>query len=222
MYDTSGSYSVCYAAPTDYNLAGRLNWLRGELARQASRHSAQHAADEWRALRSVTLGRALTNAEAYASFGTLLGLFPPLALFARMLGFAYWRGAEDGLLLWGAFFLAMNAVCCFVGRKMGRFVGRKFCEPRPRSLPLLLLCSVLMAVLWGLVTGAAGGAICFLVGSVLGVACAVPVSLAAFPVFAVLHRAISGDGMIEARKLWPLACGVTLTAAALILSPWVW
>jgi hypothetical protein len=224
MYDTGGSYSVCYAAPTDDNLAWRLSWLKGELALQElPRKAPRRITDEWRTLRSVNIGDALTTGEAYAWFGTFLGLFPPFALFARMLVAAYSKGAgsTDALLLWGLFLLLMNAVCCLVGRKMGGFVGRKFGDPRARSLPVLLLCSLLMAVVWGVVTGAAGGAVGILVGAVVGVICAVPVAVAAFPIFAVLHHALSRGGMIEEQRLWPLAFGIPLTAAALILSPWI-
>jgi hypothetical protein len=224
MYDTGGSYSVCYAAPTDDNLAPRLNWLKGELERrELPRKTPRRVADEWRALRSVTVGNAFTTGEAYAWFGTFLGLFPPLALFTRMLWAAYSGRAsvDNAILFWGLLLLLMNAVCCLVGRKMGGFVGRKFGDPRARSLPVLLLCSLLMAVVWGVITGAAGGAVGFLVGAVFGVACAVPVAVAAFPVFALLHHALSRGGMIEEQRLWPLAFGVPLTAAALILSPWI-
>jgi hypothetical protein len=79
----------------------------------------------------------------------------------------------------------------------------------------------MMAVAWGVVTGAAGGAVGFVVGAVFGVMCALPVALAAFPVFALLHRALSRDGMIEERRLWPLAWGVPLIVTATILSPWL-
>jgi len=223
MYDTGGSQSVCYAAPRDYNIAGRLSWLRGELARQEAPRKVPTVADERRALRAVALGGAQTTAEAYAWFGTILGLFPPFAIFARILWAAY-----DGrtpftrdFLLWSLLFLSMNAVCCAVGRQMGRVVGRGVGDPRARSLPALLFVALVMAVAWGSVTGAAGGAVGFLVGAFFGVLCAVPVALAAFPVFALLHRALSRDGIIESRRLWPLAYGVPATAAAMILSPWI-
>jgi len=85
MYDTSGSHSVCYAEPRDYNIAGRLSWLSGELARQEAAGKAPTVADEGRALRAVALGNSLPTAEAYAWFGTLLGLFPPFAIFARII-----------------------------------------------------------------------------------------------------------------------------------------
>ena len=227
MYDTSGFYSVCYAAPPDYNDAGRLNWLRGELKRQEAPRKAPRIADEWRAMRAVALGDALTTAEAYEWFGTFLGLFPPFAIFARILGVAFIEQTSralptpDGFLFWLFLFLLMNAVCCWVGRRMGRVVGRSIGDPRARSLPLLLLCSVFMAIAWGVTTGAAGGAVGFVVGAFFGVLCAVPIALAAFPVFALLHRALSRDGIIEERRLWPLVFGVPVTAAAMILSPWI-
>ena len=223
MYDTSGSHSVCYAAAPDYNIAGRLSWLSGELARQEAPRKAARVADEWRALRAVALGGSVTTAEAYAWFGTFLGLFPPFAIFARLLGGAYVGGepVTTSFLLWCLLFLSMNAVCLYVGRTLGRALGRRLGDPRAFSLPLSLLFSVMMAVAWGVVTGAAGGAVGFIVGAVFGVACALPVALAAFPVFALLHRALSRDGIIESRRLWPLAYGVPATAAALILSPWL-
>jgi hypothetical protein len=78
-----------------------------------------------------------------------------------------------------------------------------------------------MALGWSLVTGGLGGALFFGVGAAFGFVCALPVALAAFPVFAFLHRLISRGGMIEARHAWPLAFGIPLTIAAMIMSPWL-
>ncbi len=69
-----------------------------------------------------------------------------------------------------------------------------------------------------IVTGAAGGLVCFGFGALFGPFFAVPVALAAFPVFATFHRLLSRGGMIEARSLWPLAYGVPGVIAATILS----
>lgn len=169
----------------------------------------------------------LTTEEAYRWFGTFLGLFPPCALFSRFFGkpLGDWAAAgfppRGGALLWVFLVVTMNAVCCLVGRKLGGFLGRKLGDPRARALPSMLLVSALMALFWGVLTGAAGGAAAFLVGAVVGVFVAVPVALAAFPVFALLHRLLSHGGMIEERHVWPLAFGVPLTAAAFIMSPWL-
>jgi hypothetical protein len=236
MYDTSGSYSVCYAAPADDNVTRRLNWLKGELAHQEGqgrqkeqgRHKLSRILEERSALRSITLGRALTTEEAYAWFGTFLGLFPPAAIFARMLGVGIVEElprrlpTADGFLFWSLLFLVMNAVCCFVGRKLGATLGRGVGDPRAWHWPWLVLTSLLMGVTWGIITGAAGGAVGFLIGAVVGVFCAVPVALTGFAVFVVLHRVLSRGGMIEERQLWPLAFGVPMTLAAMILGPGIW
>ena len=222
MYDTSGSQSVCYAAPPDYDVVGRLSWLREEIARDEGRHKPWRLGHEERAL---SMRNPLTTEEAFAWFGTFLGLFPPFALFGRFIGLALREGSSghlptaDGALYWIFFFLAMNAVCCLVGRKFGARLGRQIGDPRAWSWPVYIFSSLVMAVAWAVVTGAAGGAVAFVVGALFGVVCAVPVALLGFPAFAVLHRALSHGGMIEESQLWPLAFGVPLTIAALILSP---
>jgi hypothetical protein len=223
MYDTSGSYSVCYASPTDADLAQRLIWLRAEIARDEARlRKPARVADEWRALRAVRLGQPLTTREAYAWFGMFLGLFPPFALFARLAAAFLWhtRGrlaTEDTAIFWVLLFLAMNAVCCLVGRKFGGFLGRELGDPGGRSWPVFVLYSMLMGIPWALITGGAGGAVGFGVGAFFGIAFAVPIAVAAFPAFAILHRLLSRGGMIEEQHLWPLAFGVPLVAAALVL-----
>jgi hypothetical protein len=199
-----------------------LSWLAGEVARAEDRGGLSRAAEERRAM---SLLNPLTTADAYAWFGTLLGLFPPFAIFGRILGHALSEGTlrhsptADVLLFWGLLLLVVNAVCCLVGRKFGAHLGRKMHDPRRWSWPMFLFSSLMMAVAWGLVAGGAGGALVFGIGAIFGVVCAVPVALVAFPVFAVLHRLLSHGGMIEGRRLWPLVFGVPLTVAALILSP---
>ena len=83
-------------------------------------------------------------------------------------------------------------------------------------LPLLLLTPV-AAFVWGAVTGAAGGALFFGIGAIFGVICALAVALPSFMVFTTFHRLLARGGMIDARHLRPLAWGVALTIAALIL-----
>ncbi|HST51512.1 MAG TPA: hypothetical protein VLJ61_05820 [Pyrinomonadaceae bacterium] len=223
MYDTSGSHSVCYAAPPDYDIDGRMNWLKAEIARAEACNKPSRVREENRAL---SIMRPLTTKESYTWFGTFLGLFPPFALFARILAAMFSGGAsrriftaDDPALLWVLLFLTMNTVCCLVGRKFGAFVGRKLDDPRRWTWPMFIFSSLMLAIAWGIVTGAAGGAVGFIIGAVVGVVCAVPVALAAFSVFAVLHRLLSHGGMIDEHDLWPLAFGVPLTVAALILSP---
>lgn len=157
--------------------------------------------------------------DAYAWFGTFLGLFPPFAYFIRIFGSnTDLSHLPPFVLFWLALLTVMNLVCCLVGRKLGRWLGRAFGDPRARSWPSLLLFSLLLGGAWGAGMGGAGGVLFFILGAIFGVVCAVPVALVTFPVFAVLHRAQSHGGMIEESDLWPLALGIPLTAAALILS----
>jgi hypothetical protein len=64
-----------------------------------------------------------------------------------------------------------------------------------------------------------GGVLFFGVGSLFGAFMALPFGMLGFLLFTPLHRLMACGGMIDARHLWPLACGVALTISALILSP---
>jgi hypothetical protein len=217
MYDTSGTHSVCYAAPPDNDVAVRIAWLKGEVARAENHAAAARAAVEWE--RAVSMEKPMSTEDAYAWFGTFLGLFPPFAIFVRIFGGgSNWGGIPPAAFLWLALLLAMNAACCVAGRKFGRLFGRGFGDPRARSWLGNLLFSAMIGGAWGAGTGALGGALFFLIGGIFGIVCAIPVALATFPIFAALHRAQSHGGMIEEGDLWPLAMGIPLTAAALILS----
>lgn len=218
MYDTSGTHSVCHATTPDNDIALRLAWLKGEVARAENSEEALRAEAEWE--RAALMRNPVTTEEAYAWFGTFLGLFPPFAIFARMAG-----GGMDGRsnlgntgIFWLLLLLGMNAVCCLVGRKFGRVLGRSLGDPRAHVWPWYLLLSLLLGLAWAAVTGGAGGALGFGIGAVFGILCALPVAVTTFPVFAVLHRIQSHGGMIEERDLWPIAFGIPLAAAALALS----
>jgi len=218
MYDTSGTHSVCHATAHDNDAALRIAWLEGEVARAENRAELLRAEAEWE--RAALVQNPVTTEDAYAWFGTFLGLFPPFAIFIRVFG----RGVtlerlfDDDTFPWLLLLLAMNAVCCYVGRRFGRVLGRALGNPRAHGWLRHVFVSILLGVAWACVTGAAGGAPFFGIGAVFGGAFAVPVGLATFPVFAALHRVQSHGGMIDEHDLWPIAFGIPLATAALILS----
>ncbi len=111
----------------------------------------------------------------------------------------------------------MNVICCLVGRWFGAHLGRWAGDPRKYSRTGFFFVVFVMAVSWSVVTGASGGALVFGIGAIFGVFCAAPVAFVGFPAFAILHRLLSRGGMIEARRIWPLAFGIPLTIAAMIL-----
>jgi len=218
MYDTSGTHSVCHATIPDNDISLRIAWLKGEVVRAEDRAGLLRAEAEWE--RAASMRSPVTTEEAYAWFGTFLGLFPPFAMFASWVG-ANMNGPGNfgnGAIFWLLLLTAMNAVCCFVGRKFGRVLGRSLGDPRAHGWLRHVVVSLLLGVAWAGVTGGAGGALGFGIGAIFGVVCAMPVAVTTFPVFAVLHRIQSHGGMIEERDLWPIAFGIPLAAAALIMS----
>ena len=212
MYNTGGSHSVCELSTQDIYIAQRLSWLKTELDPDVQRRRLVWEREQSRAL---SMQRPLTTEQAYRWFGTFLGLLPPFALFEH-----FFLKRPEGLW-WTALFVAMNVVCCLVGRWFGGYLGRWAGEPRLRSRAGFVLIVFVMAIAWSVVTGGLGGVLFFGIGALFGVFFAAPVALVAFPVFAILHRLISRGGMIEARHTWPLAFGIPLTIAAFIMSPWL-
>ncbi len=218
MYDTSGTQSICHATFTDYNVEARLSWLRGELALRDEPLRSKLARRERDEVEAMRMSQPVSNAEAFAWFGTFLGLFPPAAIFSRALE----RGVRnDSDLVVLLFCIAMNGICCVVGRAMGRHLGGRVADPRERAWWLTLLTALLFAVVWALVTGAAGGVIVVGIGAIFGAFCALPVAAVGFPAIMLLHRLLSRGGMIEGRHLWPLAFGVPCVIAATIMSPYI-
>lgn len=215
MYDTSGTRSVCDYAALDYDVSARIDWLKGELARADEAAMRRARGDEDEAA-SIALAPALAPAEAYRWFGAFLGLFPPAAIFSNFLFSS--SGGEKVWLFPILLCVAMNAVCCLVGRHAGFYCGHLLGDPRRHSGSGLVFKSVLLAVLWAVLTGGAGGAVVYGIGAIFGAMFALPVAIVAFPVFALLHRLHARGGMIEERNFWPLAFGVPGVVAALILS----
>jgi hypothetical protein len=202
---------------TSANIA-RLRRLEAALAAaEQHEHRFRCAREEEEML---LLRRPLTTARAYALFGLLLGALPPAAILFRLLGPTVFGRMEWGLLyIYVSFSAAMLAGCCLVGYYMGRKVGRRIDEAERVSWLRTIIASLAAGFVWSSITGAAGGAIVFLIGALFGLLCALPVGLMAFPLFTVCHRLLAHGGMIDARHFWPVACGVAMIIAALILSP---
>ena len=213
MYDTGGSHSVCWPSTQDVDIEQRLSRLGHELSPEVQRRRLGLEREERRALSML---EPTTTEEAYRWFGTFLGLFPPFAIFNRSFLSTY-----DAHVLWVALLVAMNVVCCLVGRRFGAFLGRWVGDPRSHSRLGFPFFVFIMAIAWSVVTGGLGGALFFGIGAIFGPFFAAPVALVAFPVFSILHRLLSHGGMIEERQVWPLVFGVPLTITAMILSPWI-
>ncbi len=151
---------------------------------------------------------------AYILLGLLLGTFPPAALFLRFFNYGF-EGSDEYDLL--ALCVAMNITCALAGAAMGAKLTNSMIEIEERDWLKMLLSASLTGALWAALTGAAGGAVFFIIGTFFGAFCALPVGVLGFLLFAALHRVMSHNGIIEAKHLWPLACGITGLIVALIL-----
>jgi hypothetical protein len=163
----------------------------------------------------LLMAHPIPTQQAFALFGMLLGTFPPAAIFIKLFGEAMTR-PHFPPLGWFAL-LSMNLICCLVGRYLGSKVSRMVSSIERDAWSLMLIESLIVGFLWALGTGAAGGVLIFIIGAMIGAACAIPVGILAFGLFIPLHRLLARGGMIDSRHLWPLACGVVLTVTALIL-----
>jgi hypothetical protein len=211
MYDTGGTHSVCQPGAIDHDLDARLSWLDAAIIEVESGALARREAEESAVLR---MRSPLADADAYAWFGLFLGLFPPAAIFSRLF-VSGWGNSKA--LLWVCLSVVALAVCGALGHKVARFVGRSIGEPRRYGLPQLMAVAALFGAFWGMLTGGAGGAVFFGVGSLAGAFLAVPIGAAAFPLFALLHRQLSRGGMIEENLNWPLAFGLPLIIAVAVV-----
>jgi hypothetical protein len=188
-------------------LASRIAFAEGPKAAALRR--------EWELALSIV--EPISTERAYARFGFCLGLFPPFAIFARILLGPGAGMNSEAVAMWAALLLGMNVVCCISGWLFAAYIGRKVRDPRTRPWNEHVGYSIAWALAWACVAGGLGGFVGFGIGSVFGAVCAMPVALATFPVFASLHRVQSHGGMIEERDLRPLAYGIPLAAAAMIL-----
>ncbi|MFL6229693.1 MAG: hypothetical protein ACJ741_13050 [Pyrinomonadaceae bacterium] len=205
-------YAPPQATTADPDLGARLTWLvNANAAADLRARLRRHPREEEEAL---MMHRPLAPAQAFARFGLLLGTLPPAAIFCRIL-FAL----GDKMIWLTLLFVPALLICALLGRRMGARFGAGFNESGRGSWWRTIFDALEDAFVWAAATGTAGGALFFGVGGLLGFVCALPVALVAFLCFAPLHRLLARDGMIDARHFYPLAWGINLTIAALILSP---
>ena len=111
----------------------------------------------------------------------------------------------------------MNVACALAGAFFGSKLSGMASVVERDHWFLMLIESVVIGFIWGVATGAVGGLIAFGVGAIFGAIIAAGVGMLAFGLFVPLHRLLARGGMIDARHLWPLACGVVVVITALIL-----
>jgi hypothetical protein len=222
MYNFHPTNENATATTTPFGSAhdsyARLNWLahwNAEAERHAHLFRNAREEEQLRLMR-----RPVASREAYARFGLLLGALVPAAIFYRMFGYGFDTGGSGfGKPFLPGLLLVMNIICGWMGRKMGAVCGGRIDDYERASWHRMCVCATGLGALWGLTTGSVGGVLFFGIGSMFGAFIALPFGMLGFLLFTLFHRLMAHGGMIDARHVWPLACGVVLTITALILSP---
>jgi hypothetical protein len=128
-------------------------------------------------------------------------------------------------------FLTMNLVCAGVGYLVGDVLRRNLThrEAGRANLPTayeaaryipwrrFLFVLPFLGAFWGLITGGAGGVLCFGFGITIGAIFAMPVGVLGMSAFGVSHRLLQRDGMIELSQLLPVTLGIATAITAFIL-----
>jgi hypothetical protein len=157
----------------------------------------------------------LSTEQTFSYFGLLLGTFPPAAFFLRfLLDGRNFR--TDDLWIIGVFAI-VNLVSAIVGYFSGRFIGRIVRQIEKASWPKMILLLPLVGILWGSVTGGAGGAVIFIVGALFGGFLGAMVGSIALPLFAIFHRLLKRGDRIDRKHFLPLAFGITFIISAFAL-----
>ena len=213
MYNASGSQRACGRAQlVDRETAARLERLTVMLARDSQSELRERLAHD-EAL-AHPFERPVPERGAFEEFGACLGLLPPAAVFMRLL----WHVNDLAAFYWLLILAGlMNIVCYEVGRRMAARLWPTFARAEDYAWALRLMMPGLIGVMWGLVTGGAGGFLFFGVGAFFGSIIAATVGAFGFTLYASLQRMFARGGMIESRHAWPLALGVNGLIVALIL-----
>jgi hypothetical protein len=167
-------------------------------------------------LEAAMMSRPIDFRQTYAYLGLMLGLFPPASFF---LLFLISKGmlAKDELWIL-ALLIWVNAITAVVGYFSGKVVGSALSNIGKRSFSFFALVTPLIGLLWGGLSGAAGGVFIFVIGAFFGAFIGGIVGAAALPVFLLIHNLLKCGDMIELKHFLPISAAVTFSICAFILS----
>lgn len=187
----------------------RLNTLLA-LNAETAREKAMYRTDREK-LEAGLMKNPLELEKTFSYFGLLLGMFPPAAMFIR---FAI-DARVDGWVF-GVMFI-INLISAVVGFFSGKIVAQIVRPAENLSWSAMLLMLPLVGLLWGIITGAAGGVIVFVFGAFFGALLGGIVGSIALPFFTVFHRLLKRGESIEFKHFLPIAFGVTFVICGFIL-----
>lgn len=148
--------------------------------------------------------------KTFSYFGLLLGALPPAAMFIKVAIDARIEGWVFGVML------VINLISAVVGYLSGKTIAKAVRSLEKQSWLNMVLILPFLGLLWGIVSGAAGGIVVFIVGAFFGAILGGIVGSAALPIFTIFHRLLKRGESIEQKHFLPLAFGVTLTICGFI------
>ncbi len=191
----------------------RLNALLKLNAETANEKSL--FASEREKFESELIKNPITSEKAFAYFGLILGTFPPAAIFTK---FFIENGSFRGDEFWIVGVLAVvNLISAIVGYFSGKLIGKMVRETEKISWWGMLLILPFIGMLWGIMSGGAGGIIIFIIGALFGAYFGALVGSIALPIFTIFHRLLKKGDLIERNQFLPIAFGVTFIICAFIL-----
>lgn len=157
----------------------------------------------------------LSVEKSLAYFGLLLGTFPPAAFFIRLFSDVRSLRGEDAWIFGIAAIVIL--ISSIVGFFSGRLIGKVVLEAEKMSWTKMLFVLPLIGILWGILSGGAGGIIIFVIGAIFGALLGASVGGFALPLFVVLHRLLKRGDQIEIKHFLPLAFGIAFIVSAFML-----
>jgi len=187
----------------------RLNTLLAINA-ETARQKVMYRTDREK-LEAELMRNPLDLEKTFSYFGLILGAFPPAAMFIRFAIDARLDGWVFGVML------IINLISAIVGFFSGKVIAKAVRSIEKMGWVSMILVLPFLGLLWGAVSGAAGGIIVFVFGALFGALLGGIVGSAALPVFTIIHRLLKRGESIEMKHFLPVAFGVTFVICGFIL-----
>lgn len=153
--------------------------------------------------------------KAFSIFGLLLGTLPPAAIITKIFSESGGSIFDEPLMI--GLFVVANVVSASVGYFTGGLIGKLTFEMEKLPWHLMLISLPFLGMLWGIISGGAGGLFLFVFGAVFGAVIGGLVGSAALTMFGILHRLLKRGDQIERKHFMPIAFGIALLISAFIL-----
>ena len=143
---------------------------------------------------------------------TMIGSLPPLSLAIKVL-----LSEGAGMIVFSVLMAVAGILTGIVGLALGRrFACGALRKMSSFALPNRVALWSVLGLAWGIISGAAGGLVFLLVGSIPGAIIGGMVGAVTVPSMIALHSTVRMGDFIEAKHFLPIAFGITLSLCAFI------